>query len=65
MVFTSNVVLPEPGLDSRLSVKMPCAASQARLRCAAASLRESTSRSICTIRVWLMPGAELPAAPMP
>ena len=65
IVRTSSVVLPEPGLDTRLSAKMPRSASVARLRCAWPSFLASTSRSICTMRAWLMPGTVAPAAPAP
>ena len=38
MVFTSSVVLPEPGLDTRFSAKMPRSARRWRLAAAMASL---------------------------
>ena len=65
MVRTSSVVLPEPGLDTRLSAKMARSASQRRLCCAAPSLRARMSRSICTSRTCDIPGATAPAAPVP
>jgi hypothetical protein len=36
-----------------------------RLRCAAPSFLARMSRSICTSRACVMPGAEVPAAPVP
>jgi hypothetical protein len=61
MLAHNSVVLPDPGLDIRLNAVTPCARKWARLRRASRLFSPRMSASICTARVGLMPGTDMPA----
>ena len=65
MVAHSSVVLPEPGLETRLSARTPWAWKCARLCCATWLLAPSTSCSMRMARDSLSPGTDTRAAPAP
>ena len=65
MVAHSSVVLPEPGLDTRLSAVTPCDSKCARLCAATRLFAPRMSVSSLIARAWLMPGTETRAAPAP
>jgi len=65
IVAHSSVVLPEPGLETRLSASTPCWAKRWRFSRAMRSFAPSTSCSMRSARSWLMPGTETRAAPVP